>query len=193
MHFLRKTCAASFLAKTPRGKSQNLGIKLKKKRKPKGKTNPGREARQKNVESWEGDGLWFCTQPDSCSVGHAFGAVCYRAMELLWFILLLLLGIHVTKWPLWKSRMTLTFPHGPHRCACGEEPRQVGDSWVLVESSHGVQIQLIKLPRSSSLTLVRSRYNTHQQMRSCRSNSVINILSLKRENTYKSAWLMLGP
>ena len=57
MHFLRKTCAASFSAKTPRGKSQNLGIKLKKKRKHKGKTNPGREARWKNVESWEGDGL----------------------------------------------------------------------------------------------------------------------------------------
>lgn len=81
----------------------------------------------------------------------------------------------------------------PQRCACGEEPRKVGDSWVLVESSHGVQIQLIKLPRSSSLTLVHSRYNTRQQMRSCRSNSVINVLSLKRENTYKSAWLMLGP
>lgn len=57
MHFLRKTCAASFLAKALRGKSQNLGIKLKKKRKPKGKTNPGREAIWKNVESWEGDGL----------------------------------------------------------------------------------------------------------------------------------------
>ena len=89
--------------------------------------------------------------------------------------------------------MTLTLPHGPHRCACGEELRQVGDSWVLVESSCGVQIQLIKLLRSSSLTLVHSRYNARQQMRSCRSNSVINVLSLKRENTYKSAWLMLGP
>lgn len=58
MHFLRKTCAAPFLAKALRGKSQNPGIKLKKKRKPKGKTNPGREAiRKKCRKAGEGDGL----------------------------------------------------------------------------------------------------------------------------------------
>lgn len=111
--------------------------------------------------------------PDSCSAGHAFWAV----MHLLWFILTVLWGIHVIKWPPWKSNL----PHRPHQFACGKMLRKIKNHLLLVESNYCVQIPVNWLSMPSYRYLIHSRCNTHQNMKRCRSNLVINVLSLVSE------------
>lgn len=88
------------------------------------------------------------------------------------------------KWP-----CPIVYPDLP-MARCWGKMRTI---WCLWNQTMLFESYITNLCSFSSRYLIHGRCNTCKNMRRYRSNLVINVMSLKRETIYKSAWLMLGP